>query len=261
MTPRASAAVLVFLCAFAVVGVYSRGKAERRARDAEAQVRDAEIARDAAERSHDARERDLATRLGNLSKQVADLEASGREREKELLVVRAELERARRIAEEEVRRPAPVSPKPAPEKPPIEAAPAAKAPAEKPPAPSLGPTAVSDPNQVKKLTDGLNTLLAGVEGTEKWKVVSAKAAEDDRLVQVVLEARGADGTVVKSFQAGEARLVLQAAAGTLSIKLKDGSVTYPGNRTVPFPDGAYTVLLVVDSGPFRAAGNPLISIH
>lgn len=260
MTARACV-VLVVLCAIAGVAVRAIGTAGRRADDAEARARDAETARAAAERGQAARVTDLESRIETLRKQVADLEAAGRAREAELLSARAELERARRTAEEATRRPLPEPPRTEPPKPAIEAAPAAKALPEKPPAPSLGPTAVSDPNQVKKLTDGLNTLLAGVEGTEKWKVVSAKAAEDDRLVQVVLEARGADGTVVKSFQAGEARLVLQAAAGTLSIRLKDGSVTYPGNRTVPFPEGAYTVLLVVDSGPFRAAGNPLVSIQ
>ncbi len=66
---------------------------------------------------------------------------------------------------------------------------------------------------------------------------------------------------MKSFKAGEARFLLSASAGTLAIRMKEGAVTFPGDRTVPFLDGAYAVLLVVDPAPFRAAGNPLISIQ
>lgn len=232
--------------------------------------------RGAAEQSR----KDLLDRMEALQKRVAEAETAGRAREGELQSTRGDLERLRRTAEEEARRregaereadrlrlalaeartvPAPATP--TVESPPIETPPVGTPLAEQPPAPGLGPTAVSDPNQVRKLTDGLNALLAGVAGTETWRVASAGAVEGDRVVQLVLEARTADGTVSKSFQAGEGRFVLQSAAGTLSIKLKKGSVTYPGNRTIPFPEGVYTVLLVVDPAPFRTSGNPLVDIR
>jgi hypothetical protein len=244
--------------------------------------------RGAAEQSR----KDLLDRMEALQKRVAEAEAGGRAREGELQSARGDLERLRRTAEDEARRreaaekeadrlrtalsSARTAPLPATvdleaplaEKPPTETPVAGKPVADKPvadkptaPTPGLGPTAVSDPNHVRKLTDGINALLAGVEGSERWRVASAGAVEGDRIVQVVLEARTTDGAVSKSFQAGEGRFVLQSAAGTLSIKLKEGAVTYPGNRTIPFPEGAYTVLLVVDPAPFRTSGNPLVDVR
>jgi hypothetical protein len=139
---------------------------------------------------------------------------------------------------------------------------AAVEPASPPPGrPSLGPTAVTDPGQVRRLLEGINTLLGGVGGTETWRVVSAEAVEGDSLIRAVLEVRGQDDALLKTLRAEEARFQVQTAAGTLTIRLREGSVTFPGNRSAPFPDGRYTALLQVDPQPFRVSGSPLVGIR
>ncbi len=284
---RASGVIVVLLVALAggwfLRGIPARRDSSKAEREIETlqRLRAEDERRTALDRgAADASRKDLLDRMEALQRKVAEAEAAGRAREEELQAARGDLERLRRSAEDEARRreaaegevdrlrralsaarTAPLPATPAAEVPPAEKPPAEKPAADKPPAPGLGPTAVSDPHQVRKLTDGLNALLAGLEGTEAWRVASAGAVEGDRILQVVLEGRAADGTVSKSFEAEEVRFVLQAAAGTLSIKLKNGSVTYPGNRTIPFPEGAYTVLLVVDPAPFRTSGNPLVDIR
>ena len=253
--------------------------ATRRAVHAEARISRAEALRDSAEEIRVRSSKDFQDRIGALHKRVGEIEAVDRRREEEMQAARAEVERKRRLAEDEFRRreaaeaevlrwkakaeaTPPVAPKPETAKPEIvKPAPEKPKVVEPAPAPTLGPTAVTDANQVRKVTDGLNTLLAGVGGTETWRIASAKAIEDERLVEAVLEARNGEGGVAKTLAAAEARFVLQAAAGTLTLKLREGTITYPGNRTVPFPDGAYAVILVVDPGPFRSSGNPLVHLQ
>jgi hypothetical protein len=203
--------------------------------------------------------KEILSRMDVLVKRADGLETAARARDADLQAARAEVERLRRAAEEEVRRRE--APRMVTVPPPVVEPVVEKVKEPPPAAPALGPAAVTDAKQVEKLVSGLNTLLAGVGGAETYRIVSAGAAEDDRLVKVHIEARSTDGTVAKAFRAGEARFVLQGGAGTLSIKLKDGSVTYPGDRTIPFPGGAYVVLLAVDGAPFRASGNPLLSIQ
>jgi hypothetical protein len=127
-----------------------------------------------------------------------------------------------------------------------------------PEAPALGPSAVTDPGQVRKVVDGLNDLLRGVGGRETWRIAAAGALDGDRLVRVRVETRTSDGGIPKAFQAEEARFVLLPSSKCLEIRLKEGSVTYMGSRTVPFPDGKYTAVLAVDPAPFQASGNPLL---
>jgi hypothetical protein len=280
----------VFVVAFIVLVLQSSFKAENEAKEqaaaAEVRLREAEAARMAADRAHGVTAKDLLDRIQSLQKQVGELEAAGRAREGELLSMRSEVERLRRAAgeaahrEEESRKaleriektladseaahavPGEAAAGPVPPKSPEATAPeSAKSPTERPPPVGLGPTAVTDPGQVRKVLDGLNTLLAGVGGKETFRVASAEAVEEGRLLRARLEARGEDGAVLKSFKAGEVRFQLSAAAGTLAIKLREGEVIYPGDRTVPFLDGTYAVLLVVDPAPFRASGNPLIVVQ
>jgi len=154
------------------------------------------------------------------------------------------------------------SPAPAPGAGPAEVGgpPAARA---KEPAPperaAVPPNAVTDTAQVRRLLDPLNGLLEKAAGQETWRIVSAGAVEGQRLLQVALEARRADGTVLKSFQAGECRLVLLPRSRLLEFRLRDGSITFLGARTVAFLDGRYTTRLTVDPTPFQAAGSPLLA--
>ena len=127
--------------------------------------------------------------------------------------------------------------------------------------PSLGPGAVTDAGQVKRVVDALNALLAGVGGGDRYRVTSAGAVDGDRLVRVALESLGADGTVRRSFEAEEVRFVLLAASRSLEIRLRGGTVTYLGHRTVRFLDDRHTAYLEVDPAPFRTSGNPLVTIQ
>jgi hypothetical protein len=271
------------------VGAYTYGRlgfVEEAAHRKSAEIRatEAEKSLEATERVRKNQEKDLLDRLEGLQKRIAELEAAGRQSKEELHAARTELERSRRQNEDKdvilkamqgdldkarleldrvqaersrVLEKAPAA-GPKAENPP---AVPPKAEAERPPPRGLGETAVTDPNQVRKVLDALNGLLADVAGKERFKVASAEAVDGDRLVRVRIEVRDEGGEVVKSFQAAEARFVLSGAAGTLGIRMKDGAVTYGGNRTVPFPEGAYTALLVVDPAPFRASGNPLIAVQ
>lgn len=278
--------VLGFAAGALGIGAYTYGRVgfvEERAHRILAADRATEAEKTLAttERILGAREKELAGRVESLQKRVAEIEAAGRGRDAELLEARTETERLRRELEAEQRRRSRAEREVATLEERIEQerrkggegkAPAPKMEEERPAAPAkseperlpprgLGVTAVTDPGQVRKLLDGLNALLAGAGGKEVYKVTAAEAVDGDRLVRVAIEVRGEDGSVVKSFKAGEARFLLSGAAGTLGIKLKDGAVTYGGNRTVPFPDGSYTALLAVDPAPFRASGNPLIAVQ
>lgn len=290
--PRFLVLVLAGVLAAGSAALVIRAKTESakeerdRAEELAGQLSVSEGARVAEKQVQAAAARDLQDRIQALQKQVADLEAAARSREGDLLAARSDAEKFRRVAEEGKRReaallgdiekltraladagtgregPRDASPSPGPAKSPE--APATgtpKASPERPPPVGLSPTAVTDPGQVRKVLDALNTLLAGAGGKETYRVASAEAVEEDRLLRARLEARGEDGSVLKSFRAGEARFLLSASAGTLAIKLKEGEVIYPGDRTVPFLDGTYAILLVVDPAPFRAAGNPLIAIQ
>jgi hypothetical protein len=125
--------------------------------------------------------------------------------------------------------------------------------------PPLGSSAVTDPGQVAKVLDGLNGILALAEGSGEWKLRSAEAVEGDRLVRMVLEVRAGEGGLSRTFRAAEARFVLVPSSGTLEVRLRDGSVTYSGDRTAPFPDGRYTAVLAVDAARVRNAGHPLVA--
>ncbi len=124
----------------------------------------------------------------------------------------------------------------------------------------VGPTAVTDPGQIRKVLDGLNALLARAGGTETYRVTVAEALDGDRLVRATLEATAREGGLSRSFRAEEARFVLRSVSRTLEIRLNGVTVTYPGERTVGFPEGRYTATLEVDPEPFRTSGNPLIEV-
>ncbi|MCK6480917.1 MAG: hypothetical protein L6R43_12480 [Planctomycetes bacterium] len=127
--------------------------------------------------------------------------------------------------------------------------------------PLLGPQAVPDRGQVRKVLDDLNALLAGVGGRDLYRVTEAAAVDGDRLVSAKIESRGPDGAVRRSFEAEEARFVLMAASRSLEIRLRSGSVTYLGKRTVRFLDDEHTAYLEVDPAPFRTSGNPVITLR
>jgi len=114
---------------------------------------------------------------------------------------------------------------------------------------------------VKKVLDDLNGLLAAVGGRDTYRVTAARAVDGDRLVGVTIESRGSDGGIRRSFEAAEARFVLLPATRSLEIRLRSGSVTYLGKRTVRFLDDEHTAYLEVDPAPFRASGNPVITIR
>ena len=85
--------------------------------------------------------------------------------------------------------------------------------------------------------------------------------DGDRLVSVRIESRGPDGGIRRSFEAVEARFLLLPTTRTLEIRLRSGSVTYLGKRTVRFLDGEHTAYLEVDPAPFRSSGNPVITVR
>jgi len=214
----------------------------------------------------------LAVRRGQMEAEVARLRQDNASLRSELEVQRrASEEAARALREREARElavaAAPPAPVPAmatlapPSSPGQE--PGTKPPAspDPPAAPRLGPTAVTDQGQVRKVLDDLNALLERGEGVDRYRVLSSGAVDGDRLVRATLESRGADGAVRRSFEAAEARFVLQAASRSLEIRLRGGSVTYLGRRTVRFPDDRYTAYIEVDPEVFKASGNPLISIQ
>ena len=257
-------------------------ESEAAAGAAEARLRESEAARIVAERTSAEERKELLDRVEAAQKRLAEAEAALRAKNGELLGARAESERARRESAEEIARwkaealraaqEAIAARAPAREEGPETSDPPTAsaahgpesepgAPKDPPPPPSLAPTAVVDPRQVRKVLDSLNALLAGAGGKEAYRVVSADAVEGDRLVRATLEARGPDGEVLKSFQAEEARFDLAVGSGTLGIRLKEGTVTYPGRRAVLFPDKAYTAWLSVDPTPFLAASHPLVSIR
>ena len=195
---------------------------------------------------------------------------AARSRGAQLLIEKSEAESAAAVARrelEEARSSASAKPAPADEPPPApEAAPDA-APAEtkrtpllEPKATALGPTAVTDPGQVKKLVDGLNTLLAGAEEPEAWSVTSAEAVDGDRLVRAVVEARARTGGLSRSFRAEEVRFTLVPSSRSLEVRFREGAVTYPGERTISFPGGRYAAVLAVDPTAFRNAAHPLVAV-
>ena len=241
-------------------------EAERRAAAAEAALRDAG-ARAEAERGADRRDRagrearleeaerwksaalrkaeDLEQALGDARVRISRLETERSE-------ARAEAEEARRAL---AAAGAPGADGTAP--PGTDDGPAAAPP---PKAPSLGAAAVTDPGQVRKLLDGLNALLALADEREAWTVASAEAADGDRLVRAVVEARAREGGLSRSFRAEEVRFVLSPAARTLEVRFRDGRVTYPGDRSVDFPDGRYSAILAVDPVAIRNAAHPLVGV-
>ena len=232
----------------------------RRAR-AEARDRMEASLRHASESENAGREKvEILGRLQAAEKREADALARLRTMEKELEGAHATARRAQQDAEVERRRRAQLekrieaeagkaaAPKP-------EEKPAPPKPKEPPP---LSNEAVSDPGQVKKLLDGLNAILALAEEKERWSIASAEAVEGDRLLRVTLEARAPEGGLSRTYEAGEARFVLKAASGTLEIVLREGRVTYPGDRRVDFPEGRYSAVLTVDPAAVRNAGHPLV---
>ncbi len=125
----------------------------------------------------------------------------------------------------------------------------------------LGAQAVTDGGQVRKVLEDLNALLAAAGSRDTYRVTEAKAVDGDRLVSVRIESRGPDGGIRRSFEAVEARFLLLPTTRTLEIRLRSGSVTYLGKRTVRFLDGEHTAYLEVDPAPFRSSGNPVITVR
>ncbi|HEU4395494.1 MAG TPA: hypothetical protein VFS92_07995 [Planctomycetota bacterium] len=198
----------------------------------------------------------------------AELHAA-RSRAAQLLIEKSEAEAAAAVARrelEEARSPATAKPAPAAEPAPAPPAPEAATPEPKrtpllePKATALGPTAVTDPGQVKKLVDGLNSLLAGAEEPEAWSITSAEAVDGDRLVRAVVEARARGGGLSRSFRAEEVRFTLVPSSRSLEVRFREGAVTYSGERTISFPGGRYAAVLAVDPTAFRNAAHPLVAV-
>ena len=198
----------------------------------------------------------------------ADLHAA-RSRNAQMLIEKSEAESAAAAARAElaelrltssVQAVPPAEPAPAPAAPDAAPAEPKRAPLLEPKATALGPTAVTDPGQVKKLVDGLNALLAGAEEAEAWSVTSAEAVDGDRLVRAVVEARAREGGLSRSFRAEEVRFTLVPSSRSLEVRFREGDVTYPGKRTIAFPNGRYAAVLAVDPTAFRNAAHPLVTV-
>ena len=220
----------------------------------------------------DAEWRELRLRIERADQKISDLQKelhAARSRSAQLLIEKSEAESAAAVARrdlEEARSPAsaraaaPDEPAPAPTAPEAAVPEPKRAPLLEPKATALGPTAVTDPGQVKKLVDGLNTLLAGAEEPETWSVVSAEAVDGDRLVRAVVEARARQGGLSRSFRAEEVRFALVPSTRSLEVRFREGAVTYSGERTISFPGGRYAAVLAVDPTAFRNAAHPLVVV-
>ncbi|MHC4820714.1 MAG: hypothetical protein ACYTDX_03220 [Planctomycetota bacterium] len=125
----------------------------------------------------------------------------------------------------------------------------------------LSETAVRDRGQVGKLLTALNGLLAGVKGRETWSVVSARALDGKILVDARLEARAADGKVLRAFDAQECRFLLDEQGKSLEIRMREGSVSFLGNRKVKFLEGRYSAFLTIEPSRFRNAAHPLVGLR
>jgi hypothetical protein len=216
--------------------------------------------------------RELRLRIERADQKISDLQKelhASRSKSAQLLIEKSEAESAAAVARRELEearsaasaKPAPAAEEaPAPEAAPDAAAETKRTPLLEPKATALGPTAVTDPGQVKKLVDGLNTLLAGAEEPEAWSVTSAEAVDGDRLVRAVVEARARTGGLSRSFRAEEVRFTLVPSSRSLEVRFREGAVTYPGERTISFPGGRYAAVLAVDPTAFRNAAHPLVTV-
>jgi hypothetical protein len=132
--------------------------------------------------------------------------------------------------------------------------------ADKPDRSALMRGATRDPDELARITAGLNALLRLSPGATKYVFASVGGVSGRELLDVRVEGRDVDDRVERTIEAPFAVLTVKPGESAVLLEFKDGELVR-GDLRAPFFQGRYGLVLDADTSRWKSAGLAFLTVE